>query len=1043
MGCPEIIRLEASAGSGKTYTLSLRYLQLISRILSSLRNRGLPPPERACRKTVPPGDQADSLSAILAITFTNKAAAEMKERILLILKNIVLRGENPHELNLSPAEARRALFHLIEDFSDFNVMTIDAFMNTILKAFAIEIGRLPDYELNFDYQKLYSLTLDRLIAREETVQDPLRSFLDHLLTTERAVGFNPETLIRKALFDLRKKGIRPEHLNAESLRDFDETEEWVALRARIETFYTDLARIQETHRCFKATSFKPDRHFDTLEKREFPAWITDGRDLEDLLKKSSFCPNLPALKQRLLEIREAITRFFTRLEVHKFLRALQIYRLTLKEEAQIYRELNLFDGSRLPEKIQDLLGGEPAIPVPAAFCRLGERYLHYLIDEFQDTSRSQWDGMTPLIENSLSEGGSLFFVGDTKQAIYGWRGGDYQLMEKAYRLMSPSWDDYRRTQPLCINWRSHENLVGFFNTLFDPDGFDAALPDATREAAYLKDLKEVYRNNRQVARQEKPGGHILARFLPDAEDPEALAREVFLEALREARQGYPDRDILILGRKNDEIETVAGWIFNLPERIPFVTEQSLKLFALPPVKSVLNLLSYLSGPNRDFYLMGLVHDGLFGTLPGDIREEIFTRYDPREGPFEDYLRTNFSEREALLADLRAKAARLSPYELTREIIGRFRLPEAFPGSLPILDRLLEQVLVKEQKGVTHLRDVVESFYESTEETHLVLPEDPNAIRLMTIHKAKGLEAGVVILPFLNWAMHPNGYGEIVELEPGRYTRLTAALCRYNSLAEQKRRDLFRKAFIENFNLFYVALTRARESLYLLVPPRGRGLGIGELFRRLAIHHGYLSREEERFRIGHPRLFRAPPETGGDMAEETASFAPGRGIRFLLRLPPEDSKETWLDARARRLGNIAHAALSTLTILPPDTQPAEIARHALASAVCQTGLVPDEDTLEVLQRLIESALLNLSDYFIEIDEAWTEKELVSEMGDIVRIDRLVRRGEEFTVLEFKTGQKSAAHALQVRRYLRILRSLGIALRPHGILYYLETGEIHRV
>ena len=1043
MGYPEIIRLEASAGSGKTYTLSLRYLQLISRILGSLRDRELSPPEGACRKATPSGMPPDSPSAILAITFTNKAAAEMKERILLILKNIALKREALQELNLGPGEAKKVLFHLIENFSDFNVMTIDAFMNTILKAFAIEIGRFPDYELNFDDQKIYSLALDRLMVREETVQHPIRNFLDHLIITERAAGFNPETLIRKALFDLKKKRIRPERLAAGHLLRFDEAKEWKELRARIASFYADLTRIQETYRCFKATSFKPDRHFAALEDQTFPAWITDGRDLKSLLKKGVPCPDLPGLQQRLREIRGEIRRFFTRLEIHKFLRALEIYRLSQKEESRIYRDLNLFDGSRLPEKIQDLLSGEPGFSVPAAFCRLGERYRHYLIDEFQDTSQSQWDGMTPLIENSLSEGGSLFFVGDTKQAIYGWRGGDYRLMEKAYRFMPPAWNGCRRTQPLRTNWRSHKNLVSFFNTLFDPDGFDTALGETLRETAYLEDLKEVYRNNRQAARPERSGGYIQARFLPESEDPEKAVREAFLDALREARQGYPDREILILGRKNNEIETVAEWIFELPEQIPFVTEQSLKLFTLPPVKSVLNLLSYLSYPHRDFYLLALVQDGLFRTLTEDIREKILTRYDPREGPFEDYLRINFSEWEAPLDELRNEAVRLSPYELTHEIISRFRLPEMFPGSLPILDRLLEQVLVKEQKGVTHLQDVVESFYESTEETHLVLPEDPSAIRLMTIHKAKGLEAGVVILPFLNWAMTPNIYGEIIELEPGRYTRLTATLCRYNSLAEQKKQDLLRKAFIENFNLFYVALTRARESLYLLVPPRGRGLGIGTIFRRLAAFCGYLPAGSEMFQVGHPRRSRVLPEIGGTLAEEAIPSASSMGIRSLLRLPPESSKGTWLDARARRLGNLAHAALSTLSTLPPEAPLAETVQHAVGLATRQTGIVPDQEILRDLRRLLESALRDLRDYFIRIDEAWTEKELVSKTGEIVRIDRIVRRGEDFYVLEFKTGQKTAAHVYQVRRYLDILRSLGIAGRLHGLLYYLEGGETRYV
>ena len=1048
MDHPEILRIDASAGSGKTYNLSIRYLKLVTDILATARNRIRRAPDDACRTPSPSEVQPEGIAAILAITFTNKAAAEMKERILLILKESAFKGKNPEGLILAPGEAKDALFHLIENFSDFNVMTIDAFMNTILRAFAVEVGRLPGYELSFDPRKLFSLALDRLMAGEGNVIGHFRVFLDHLLTTEHAKGFDPEDMIRKALQALRDKGIRLDQMVGDIPRDFDEKEAWAALRNRVGSFYADLLEIQEKTGCFNAGSMKPAQHMASLEERNFPRWVADGRSLASMLKKGKTCPDLPGLERRLENIREEISQFFTRLEIYKLRRALEAYTLTQTEEHKIYQELNLFDGSRLPEEIHALLGKEPGQSVPAAFCRLGERYVHYLIDEFQDTSRSQWEGMTPLVENSLSEGGSLYYVGDTKQAIYGWRGGDYRLMEEAYRTMSFLEGDPRQPPNILeTNWRSQEKLVDFFNKIFDPGEFEAALAPLikTDRADYLDDLKKVYGNSCQKVKENKEGGYVRARFLPKPEedqDPAALVREAFFEALEEARGTYPDRDILILGRKNDEIETIAGWLFEHPDTIPFVTEQSLKLFTLPPVKSVLNLLSYLSHPDRDFYLMALVENGLLGTITGRRREEILAGYTPGKDTFETYFRGKYPALYAPLTLLRESAARLTPYELTREIIAVFKLPEKFRGSASLLDRLLEQVLIQEQRGVHHLREMVEAFYEASGETHLTLPEAPDAIRLMTIHKAKGLEAAVVIVPFLDWDMIPRNHGEIVELSPGRFARLTATLCTFNETAARLKRELKRKEFVESFNLFYVALTRAKEGLYLVVPPPKRGLTVGKIFRHLAAHHGYLPKGTNRFSLGSLRSPEEKKEALVTAAEDTKA-ADVRDIRSHLRLPPESSKETWLDERARRLGNIAHAALGAIGRLAPDAALPETARRALATAHGRMGIVPDEETTRNLTRLIITTLENLRDYFFDIDDVWTEKEFVSVKGEIIRVDRLVRRGDAFRLLEFKTGKKEAFHAAQVRRYLRILRHLGVGGRIDGFLYYLETGELRHV
>ncbi len=1042
-----IIRIDASAGSGKTYQLSMRYLRLVQEIFTSPAGRGEGVTRDACRNPEGCDARPNDISAILAITFTNKAAMEMKERILLLLKKALLINEPPSDLTISPEQAKQILFHIIRNFSDFNVMTIDAFMNNILRAFAVETGRLPDYELRFNTEEIYNLALDRLMERDEA-QTLFSGFLDHLLTVERAAGFNPESMIRNALHEIRRQRFHPETLPPDSGSHFDEKAAWEALRAEIAAFYRELWKIQDSHDCFKKGSFKPEDHLEKLEEKEFPPWMRDGRPLNSLLKKNRFCPDLEALSERLEGIREGLSRYYTDLEVHKFQRVLEVFRLTREEETRIYRELNQFDGSRLPDRVQGLLGAYPGGGVPAAFCRLGERYVHHLIDEFQDTSRSQWKGMVPLIENSLSEGGSFFYVGDTKQAIYGWRGGDYALMKEACKVMPETWGKECKPTSLETNWRSRRELVDFYNALFRHTDFEPALSTLLDDPAYLTELQSVYENSKQDARPGMEGGYIEARFFQgtkDLPDPQRPVREAFFQALERARALYPDREILILARKNDEIETLAGWLFEHPDTIPFVTEQSLKLFALSPVKSILNLLSSLALPGRHPYLHAVIQDGLFGHLPPGTVTEILAGYD-KKAPFDVYVRERFPEIDAaFFSPLRKRAVQLSPYELTREILARFEIPRAFPGSRPLTDRLLEQILIQEQKGVADLAKLLEIFYETTEETHLTLPETPDVLRLMTIHKAKGLEADVVILPFLNWPMKPQDYHEIFEVAENRYAYLSRRLCDYNERAELRRREIYKKHFVESFNLMYVALTRAREALFLMVPPGGRGMNVGTIFRRLAEFHEYLGPNEEGFTMGtlkrHGAKTEERPEREGG-TEDVRRQAPqpaADAVRAHLRLATESGDDQWMDARARRLGNIAHAALATVRVLPADATPETEARRALKRAVRRMGLIIGKKEHSLLERLLAMTLRDLDEFFTDVDAAWTEKEFISREGKIVRVDRLVLKDGAYTVVEFKTGKREEAHRAQVAYYLQVVKSLGVMEPCHGVLYYLETGE----
>lgn len=1044
MNSPEIIRIEASAGSGKTYRLSARYLQLIDKILSTAPTPLTGGKRQWAACSQPTGDifSDERISSVLAITFTNKAAAEMKERILFILKDIVFNHAPRPDISFHVDKAQPALFHIIENYSDFNVTTIDAFMNTILRAFAIDVGRLPDYDLNFNPKQLYTLALDRLMEKDEQATRLFLPFLDHLLTVEGKNGFNPEMMIRHALSGLRTIGINLPLHRLDPTFDFDEKTEWQRTSTHLEHLYHMLGEIQTTHHCFKSNIVKPAKHLKDLESKRIPSWLIEGRNVTSLLRKGPH-PDLSPLQRLMSETREKVHSYLTGLEIKKFARLLKVFQETQKEEALLYRELNLFDGSKLPEKVQELLppGSDT---IPAAFCRLGERYSHYLIDEFQDTSRSQWEGIIPLVENSLAEGGSLFYVGDAKQAIYGWRGGDYKLINDALTYLPTHWEERVYTDRLTTNRRSRRVLVTFFNTFFNTKAFDKIFPDFSHDPDLLNDLGDIYGNSRQEFLPDAEGGFVQAYFFPiskDAHEPHEELKSSFLKHLREIRQRYDDGEILILGRRNEDIEEIAGWLFEGPDSIPFVTEQSLKLFNIPLVKSLLNLLSYLSLPSgRGPFLHTLIQDKLLGVLSSQSAEEILGRH-PSDTSFEDFFRSTYPDLDAhTLAPLRRLSTLLSPYELLREIIARFELEAKFPDSLSILERLLEQTLIQEQKGVIYLHEMIETFYKMADETRLVLPETPDAIRVMTIHKAKGLEAKVVILPLLTWRMNPQRIDTIFEVEPGRYARLSRTLCQSHPPAETKRREIERRVFIENFNLLYVAMTRAKEALHIFVPLEKGGRTIGEIFHRLCQHHGYIREGERIFQLGESHATRKRErKVTSQVSKKPVLSQSTSHIRSHLRIETEEEETTWMEETARRSGTLAHLTLSYITSLPSLAHAEDTARDALARAYGILGHPPDPEMEIHLMNLVKNTLRNLKEYFINIERVWTEKEFVSDRGEVIRIDRMVQRDNDFFVIEFKTGKKENGHLSQVRRYMRMIRPFTGNQKVSGVLYYLESGE----
>ncbi len=807
-----IFRVSASAGAGKTYRLALHFLRL-------LKTRGRPSEEK--------------LGSIVALTFTNQAAAEMRDRIIQFLKHIALQTDFGRRLsletNLAPAEAEAWLQTIFENYHAFQVRTIDSLIFTLIRGLAFELGLRPELSAEIREDVFLQRAFDRLLLRlredpdlEEIFVEALHTFLE----IEGRGGFNPEFHFRRRLRDIYKLYTQrvgtPGENAEEKLDSLQMLEETLREKGR------DLcARVLSAGARFAYAGWEnylqdPVRYY----------W-------SKLFRKASF---REAVSKEFRQVGEQLDSEFQELKA-----LLEEY-LTLKARAEVVPYERLF--RELSQELVVLREEEGLLQagswtellvkflerrwIPFIYLKLGVRFQHFLIDEFQDTSRLQWEALRLLVEEVVAKGGSLLYVGDVKQAIYMWRGGDPELFFEIPRMIPG--EAYAENLP--FNFRSARQIVTFNNRLF------SRLVRQAREVVgkflYGKDVRkhpercvvseelarrieETFSDLVQEPRKEAPEGKVEIVEVPSDEDREAFREEIFqqLESIMpELYERYVERgeEVAVLVRENREAEEIAAFLFG--KGLPTVTDRALALESSPIIRGLLALLRYLDYPEDETALAGLLASPLFPS------GESLLRAIPLKGrSWREYVFQEAPELRNILEDLSRELGRVSLYELVQIAVERFRLRERFPEEDLYLARFLSTILAYEEETLG-LSDFLSRWEEEGLEEKVGLPRELRALRVFTIHAAKGLEFSAVVIPYLTWGSR--GREELVVTERGLIR------ARADSSPEVSQARLREKAreVLESLNLLYVAFTRAKEELYVFLPEKTRQYHVGTLVKEL-------------------------------------------------------------------------------------------------------------------------------------------------------------------------------------------------------------------
>ncbi len=1011
---PHFLLLKASAGSGKTYALSRRFVQFL------LSGR------------IPDND----LRQVLAITFSNNAAKEMKERILRWLKETVLEEDTAEELlgiTTPPGEpsleglkkrAEELITRILRNYTDLQVKTIDSFLAGIFRASAYDLGLPPDFEITLQPMPMIRQAFNLFIMpiRPGSPEAGLfEGVLERILEARggrTAYIWDPGEFILEEITRLHTK------LNALGLplAPPPEASGMRALEERAREIFLAIEKILND-------SGLEMNSRSTFLKR-LPLIKRD--DYSCLIGLSTKTPPVKKIKPgdsrsgdhgRILSLWEELGDIVSEYTFHHastFLSPyLEVFRRFEARLQEFKRELGTVFIEDIASRIITLLD---EFQIPDIYFRLGERIHHYLIDEFQDTSPVQWRTIYPLIENSLSERGSLFVVGDTKQAIYRFREADYQIMKSLEKGLEGFPSAPFSVRELHENYRSAGVIVDYAKRIFRE-----AVPAAGYgEAAVLSGLTDF---EQSASSDKKEEGYLRVSIL-EKDDSGTPEKARLLENVRSLRnRGFRYRDIAILTLRNFTVETVSSWLNE--KDIPFISHSSLDIRKRKTTGEILALLRFLDSPIDDlsfgeFLLSRTFQKATAGNpAPEVLRDFILSvKEDP---PLYRRFRDHYPGLwDRFFSRLYRLTGYLPLYDLLTDLYAVFGVFETMKDEEAVLARLLEVVKEFEAAGGGGLRDFIVFFSESEDETlwSVEAPSGTDAVNVMTIHKAKGLGFPVVILLLYEEKLN-RGFGYIVDTrEDGVHLlRIKGTMKDVHPELQELYDTEVNRNIVDSLNTLYVGLTRAKTEMHII--------GVRE------------NKEKEKYPFDIIREETAGSPASPTMLEDETGPEPFPLLPGKRGIEITPSPERSLSMEEKKRGEFFHQILSEIEYA------GDLPERTIEEAARRVPGLPDEtrdEALRILGRFLSYSSVRSWFEPLEGRVILREQEFTDRYGNIHRPDRVVIDPGGVTVIDFKTGdiggEREEGYRRQVETYMAILRD--VYKRPvTGIIAGLEGPEIRVV
>lgn len=1039
---PSFTIYNASAGSGKTFTLVKEYLKILFQ-----------------------SNNPDQFKRILAITFTNKAVAEMKDRIIETLKQFsdkaILDKPNSmfsaifEELQIQPyvlhAKSEKLLNTILHNYAAFDISTIDGFTHRLIRTFAYDLKLPLNFEVELDQEALLNEAVDSLISKAGTDEALTKILVDFAIekadddkSWDVSYDFNK---IAKLLVNENDIPFI-DTLKGKTLNNFKELKtqlkkDIALLEASIiENSKSILTLIEEAG--LQYTDFSGGylpKHFDNLSNTKFDINFEAGWQL-DIENKTLYPKRVsneiasvieqiqPQIASAYYETKKAVFHYKFLTAFYKNVTPLSVLNV-INSELKILKE---DQNKMLISEFNSIISNEiKNQPTPFIYERLGEKFKHYFIDEFQDTSVLQWKNLIPLLDNSLAtETGSTMLVGDAKQAIYRWRGGKAEQFIGLFNDENP-FQIKKQVENLPTNYRSFKEIIEFNNAFFK---FLSNLVFTNKE------YQNLYENAHQNSFLEETG-YVELSFLDieKEDDRDELFSENVLKTIQKCiENGYRLEDVCVLVRKKKEGVAIANYLSQ--HHIPIISSETLLLSNSPEVVFVNNLMALLIQPKNNEikvaalnYLTSLFnienkHHFFCNHLDLSI-SELFKSFES----FQVYIDGN-------------NLLQLHLFDLAETLVRSFNLVKT---SNAYVQFYLDAVLDFSQKKGSDIPGFLDYFDKKKDSLSIVSPKGQNAVQIMTIHKSKGLEFPVVIFPYADLDIYR-------ELEPKEwfpinketYRGFSHTLLNFNKDFEsfgESGLEIFNnhksEQELDNINLLYVTLTRAVEQLYIIstneTPSKGEitSKKYSGLFINYLQHIGVWNDSQANYSFGlseKTSLSKTPSKENTIQQEFISTAKETHNINVITK-----SGFLWDTSQKEAIekGNLLHNIMSKIKTKDDI--------DFVMNDFINDSTINIEQAEPLKQLVIE--LVNhpkLEAFYNPNDTVYNERDIITKEGIILRPDRVVVNiKNEAVIIDYKTGAEDKKHAQQLQLYQDILQDMKITVKKKILVYLNDDISVKEV
>ena len=1040
--------LSASAGAGKTYRLAYKFVHDVIKHYD---------------------DKPYLYRAILAVTFTNKATEEMKSRILKEIHMLIttpakssymidLRRDLPYLSQEKIIErAKRIQTNILHDYSRFTILTIDKFFQRILRAFIKELGLDLNYNIELNTANVLAMSTDALIEdipNDEELQKWIMEFTQERIDDKQGWDIrgniiklgdeifdesNKQTILNSVSKDELTKIIREADARLAQMKS-----QYKGIAEQILTIIDQSGLSAEhlfekskglVHICTSAVNGDIIPLSDKVRARcdSTDNWAASGVNKSIKTQVAAVAPKLQPLLVKLCGLYDAnIKLIYSLPQIKKTFRSYALLQ-------DIYRKVQEqceSDGVMLLAETKYILSRFVAgNDAPFIYEKIGNRFERYMIDEFQDTSAKEWDNFVPLLQNAIaqSEDESVLIVGDVKQSIYRWRGGDWRIL--SHSVADTLGKENAFTEFMEDNWRSMPQIVEFNNKIMEliVDHDNEVLNGELNEAVQQKrlnpehqkeltdTLKNAYTNHAQKPKKgNKDQGYIKIEYYDkDSEIP-------IIECIESAiERGYSYNDILILCRAKSEIRKTAELLLKYKQRnnsFNIMTQEALVVGKASINQFVIALLRLTQNP-FDNISVAIVNDYL-------------------QRPYDTVLS---AEELELLVNI----GQATVEEAFEQIVIYYSLNQR-NGEIAYLQALHEQVINFCTSKISDIQLFLKMWDEKGASESLSVEMSDNTIELSTIHKAKGLERKVVIIP-CSWSINPRS-NEFVWATPSKDEDALAGVGRFPLLFNDNMEntifsnDYYRErvySHVDNINLLYVALTRAQEELYLFIPSYTKGRdftenNVGKLIWERVGKNAIVEEDKNPYiEYGSKMQPHTPEKRKNDsniLIEEYPTITPKMELRLSEQRYFEDDNTK---LSPQNIGIMMHSILNEATNADDIHQRIDSAYGSGKLSKEQTDELKDVISREFKRKQVQ-------EWFGEWDVIRNENDIISNhTTGTRRPDRVMIKGEKAVVVDYKFGtEKTRTHKKQVANYMKLLLEMGYT-EVEGYVWYLSMGEIVKV